>query len=50
MASSFKNIEQVRKISNDLTVKGYVHTYDWTQNKKANSIEKLASVQKKKKQ
>ena len=44
IASSFKNIEQVRKISNELKLKGYIHTYDWTQNEKINSFEKLATI------
>lgn len=44
IASSFKNIEQVREISNELKLKGYIHTYDWTQNEKANSFEKLAII------
>lgn len=44
IASSFRNIEQVREISNELKLKGYIHTYDWTQNEKVNSFEKLATI------
>ena len=44
IASSFKNVEQVREISNELKLKGYIHTYDWTQNEKVNSFEKLATI------
>ncbi|MGL6220563.1 MAG: nucleoside 2-deoxyribosyltransferase [Lacrimispora sphenoides] len=44
IASSFKNVEQVREISNELKLKGYIHTYDWTQNEKASSLEKLATI------
>lgn len=34
VASSFKNIEAVRYVSNHLENKGYLHTYDWTKNRK----------------
>lgn len=32
VASSLKNIESVVYVTNQLTAKGYHHTYDWTQN------------------
>lgn len=35
VASSFKNIEAVHYITNQLIGKGYLHTYDWTRNTKA---------------
>ena len=44
IASSFKNIEQIRAISNALKLKGHIHTYDWTQNEKTSSLEKLAAI------
>ena len=37
-------MEQVRELSSVLKSKGYIHTYDWTQSKKAGSLEKLAAV------
>lgn len=50
IASSFKNIEQVRKIANELTLRGYIHTYDWTQSEKAASLKQLAVIGTKEKQ
>lgn len=44
IASSFKNIEEVRNLSNELKLRGHIHSYDWTQNERANSIEKLATI------
>ena len=44
IASSFNNIEKVRELSNRLKTKGYVHSYDWTQNERANSFEALSSI------
>jgi hypothetical protein len=44
VASSFNNIDQVRQVSNQLKSRGYIHTYDWTQNKKASTIEDLKLV------
>ncbi|MDN4525919.1 group-specific protein [Fictibacillus fluitans] len=40
IASSFKNIEQVRQVSKQLQKKGYIHTYDWTL-QKASTLEHL---------
>lgn len=35
VASSFRNIEAVQYVTNQLKSKGYIHTYDWTKNAKA---------------
>jgi nucleoside 2-deoxyribosyltransferase len=35
VASSFKNVENVRYVAQNLESKGYVNTYDWTRNAKA---------------
>lgn len=44
VASSFANIEQVRELSDELKLEGFVHTYDWTQNERANSLEALSFI------
>ncbi len=44
VASSFKNIETVRYVSNELINKGYIHTYDWTKNERASTIENLKEI------
>lgn len=44
IASSFTNIERVRYASNELKSKGYIHTYDWTQNGRGASLAELKSV------
>lgn len=44
IASSFKNIEQVRSLASQLKLNGWTHTYDWTQHGRANSLEKLADI------
>lgn len=49
IASSFKNINQVRALSHELQLKGYIHTYDWTQNERANSLETLSTLGEKEK-
>lgn len=50
IASSFKNIQQVRALSHELQLKGYTHTYDWTQNERANSLEALSTLGEKEKE
>ncbi|MED4205959.1 nucleoside 2-deoxyribosyltransferase [Neobacillus mesonae] len=35
VASSFRNIEAVRYVTNHLKSRGYIHTFDWTKNAKA---------------
>ena len=44
VASGLQNKEDVRKVSEQLTLLGWHHTYDWTQNERANSIEKLQEI------
>ncbi|WP_077618386.1 nucleoside 2-deoxyribosyltransferase [Bacillus sinesaloumensis] len=44
VASSFNNIETVRNVSNQLKGKGYIHTYDWTRNERATTIEDLREI------
>lgn len=43
-ASSFKNIESVRNINQELQRIGCIHTYDWTQNDRASSREELERI------
>lgn len=50
IASSFKNIQQVRVLSHELQLKGHNHTYDWTQNERANSLESLTTFGEKEKE
>ena len=49
VASSFKNIDTVRYVSNQLINKGYIQTFDWTKNDKASTIEDLKEIGKKEK-
>ncbi|MBD8069710.1 nucleoside 2-deoxyribosyltransferase [Bacillus sp. PS06] len=44
VASSFKNIENVRYVSDQLKKNGYKHTYDWTQHERASTMEELKSI------
>lgn len=44
VASSFKNIDTVRYVSNELINKGYIQTYDWTKNERASTIEDLKEI------
>ena len=44
IASSFANVQKVREFSDELKLKGFVHTYDWTQNERANSLEDLSII------
>ncbi|UCZ54830.1 group-specific protein [Bacillus shivajii] len=44
IASSFKNINTVRYVSNELIDKGYIQTYDWTKNDRASTIEDLKEI------
>lgn len=50
VASSFHNIKQVRDVSKRLKRKGYFHTYDWTQNSRASTVEELKKIGEKEKQ
>lgn len=47
IASSFKNIETVRTVSERLRQEGFTHTYDWTINNIVNSVEELRDIGKK---
>lgn len=44
VASSFKNIDTVRYVSNQLVNIGYIQTYDWTKPEKASTIEDLKEI------
>lgn len=44
IASSFKNKNEVRNISKLLIDKGYIHTYDWTLNNRATSLQALEKI------
>ena len=44
VASSFKNIDTVRYVSNELINKGFIHTYDWTKNERASTMEELKEI------
>lgn len=44
IASSFKNIEIVRYVSQQLTKIGFIHTYDWTKNDRASTFEDLKII------
>ncbi len=43
-ASGFENKELVQYVSALLTQKGFIHTYDWTRNDRADTFEKLQSI------
>ncbi|MBY6037004.1 group-specific protein [Fictibacillus nanhaiensis] len=44
IASSLQNIQQVRCVASELTQKGFIHTYDWTQNERVDTLDKLQSI------
>jgi nucleoside 2-deoxyribosyltransferase len=44
IASSFKNIDKVRYVSEILKEKGYIHTYDWTLNKNITTLEEIKEI------
>lgn len=44
VASSFQNKEIVRDVSMRLVDKGFIHTYDWTKNGRASTIEELMEI------
>lgn len=44
IGSRFANIEQVRALRNHLINDGHTHTYDWTINDRATSIEDLRAI------
>lgn len=41
VASSFTNIDSVRRVSGILKKRGLIHTYDWTQNERASTVQQL---------
>ncbi|MNI01357.1 hypothetical protein D3C73_541960 [compost metagenome] len=44
VASSFKNLHTVRYVSEQLISRGFIHTYDWTQNENVSTIEQLRGI------
>lgn len=44
IASSLKNKENVKLISERLKQEGFIHTYDWAQNGQITSIEQLRDI------
>jgi nucleoside 2-deoxyribosyltransferase len=44
IASSLGNIDTVRKVASILNEKGFVQTYDWTKNQRANSLKDLKEI------
>ncbi|THE13039.1 group-specific protein [Bacillus timonensis] len=44
IASSFKNIEMVRFVSQQLIKRGFLHTYDWTQNERVSTFNDLKAI------
>jgi nucleoside 2-deoxyribosyltransferase len=44
VASSFRNIDAVNYVTKQLVNKGYVHTYDWTKNPIARTLEDLKEI------
>ncbi|WP_017186671.1 nucleoside 2-deoxyribosyltransferase [Alkalibacillus haloalkaliphilus] len=44
VASSFKNKDTVRRVSNELKNNGFIPTYDWTQNERATTTHDLIVI------
>ncbi|MGM9986152.1 MAG: nucleoside 2-deoxyribosyltransferase [Bacillaceae bacterium] len=44
VASSFRNKKAVRYVCEELKKRGYIHTYDWTKNERANTIQQLKEI------
>lgn len=44
VASSFKNIDDVRYVNDYLKKHGFIYTYDWTRNERATSFEDLKQI------
>jgi nucleoside 2-deoxyribosyltransferase len=44
IASSFSNSKTVQKVSEQLVRAGFIHTYDWTTNGRAKSMEDLKAI------
>ena len=41
IASSLNNLANVKYVSDQLKEMGFIHSYDWTQNDKATSIDQM---------
>ena len=50
IASSYKNIDKVRYVSEKLKAKGFIHTYDWTLNENVSTLERLKRIGEEEKQ
>lgn len=44
LASGFSNKHLVRNVSEQLKREGYIHTYDWTENDRASTVEELQHI------
>nr|WP_028547529.1 hypothetical protein [Paenibacillus sp. UNC451MF] len=44
VASSFKNVDSVRYVTEQLIRKGFIYTYDWTRGKEISTIEQLMEI------
>ena len=44
VTSGFANKDKVRCVSERLKSKGFTHTYDWTKNKRASTVEALCEI------
>ncbi len=44
IASSLKNIENVRRVAESLKSRGFAQTYDWTTHSNIDSISKLCKI------
>ncbi|MGG4130493.1 nucleoside 2-deoxyribosyltransferase [Paenibacillus illinoisensis] len=44
IASSLKNLENVRQVTEGLKARGFQHTYDWTKHSNIDSITKLHQI------
>lgn len=44
IGSGFYNIENVRRLRDLLTAQGHTHTYDWTLNTRADSVDALRDI------
>lgn len=44
VASGFRNVDAVQYVTKQLVNKGYMHTYDWTKNAKARTLEDLKEI------
>jgi nucleoside 2-deoxyribosyltransferase len=44
IASSFKNIDNVRNVAHQLKSRGFIQTYDWTMHTGIDSLQELAAI------